>query len=168
MKLGPIIAITVAAGVTAGLYFANRTPSEEKLADSREAEESREMRDQAAELDQKVAEAVEIIQAGEQPPMVAIGMLREVLEANPNHIGALMWLGEFSLMSGQLDKAEERYLQVLSIDQSSALALKKLIGVYLATEREDAAVEAIQDFLNKNQNHSERQEIETLLSNIRE
>lgn len=168
MKVGPIIAIACAVGVTVGLYFANRTPSEEKLAADRMREAEQEMTEQQSSLDDKVAQAVEIIQGGEQPPMVAIGLLREVLAEDPQHHEALMWMGEFSVMSGQYEKAVDRYNEILTYYPTDEVALNKLVGVHLAISQNEEAVTAMQDFLNENQNHPKRQELEELLGRIRE
>lgn len=66
-------------------------------------------------LDVKVDEAVAIIQSGEGAPMQAIGMLLEVLKENPDHEKALMWLGNFSMMSGQWVKAVDRFHHLTQI-----------------------------------------------------
>jgi len=62
-----------------------------------------------ADLDAKVDEAVAIIQSGQGAPMQAIGMLLDVLKENPDHEKALLWLGNFSMMSGQWEKAVDRF-----------------------------------------------------------
>jgi tetratricopeptide (TPR) repeat protein len=45
--------------------------------------------------------------------MEAITLLREVVEEDPKHRDGLFYLGEFSRMSGQLDRALERYQTLL-------------------------------------------------------
>lgn len=168
MKVGPIIAVAGAVGITVGLYFANRMPSEEKLTENRMRETEQQMMEAQSTLDDKVAQAVEIIQGGEQPPMVAIGLLREVLAEDPQHYEALMWMGEFSVMSGQYDKAVDRYSEILNYYPSDVVALNKLVGAYLSIEQKDEAVSALQEFLNENQNHPNKPELEDLLGRIRE
>jgi tetratricopeptide (TPR) repeat protein len=64
-------------------------------------------------LDAKVREAVRLIQEGTGNPMEAIALLREVVEADPQHRDGLFHLGEFSRMSGQLDRALDRYASIL-------------------------------------------------------
>ena len=64
-------------------------------------------------LDDKVREAVRLIQEGTGNPMEAITLLREVVEEDPKHRDGLFYLGEFSRMSGQLDRALERYQTLL-------------------------------------------------------
>jgi tetratricopeptide (TPR) repeat protein len=49
-------------------------------------------------------------------PMKAIGMLREVLDQDPNYVPALMSLGGLSMQSNQFDKAMMRFQNVLKID----------------------------------------------------
>ena len=72
-------------------------------------------------LDEKVDEAVAIIQNGEGAPMHAIGMLLEVLREDPNHEKALLWLGNFSMMSGQWDKAVDRFHQLSQLHPDNEL-----------------------------------------------
>lgn len=67
----------------------------------------------ASPLDEKVREAVRLIQEGTGNPMEAITLLREVIEEDPKHRDGLFYLGEFSRMSGQLDRALERYQSLL-------------------------------------------------------
>lgn len=64
-------------------------------------------------LDEKVREAVRQIQEGTGNPMEAITLLREVIEEDPKHRDGLYYLGEFSRMSGQFDRALERYKTLL-------------------------------------------------------
>jgi len=64
-------------------------------------------------LDEKVREAVRLIQEGTGNPMEAITLLREVVEEDPKHRDGLFYLGEFSRMSGQLDRALDRYTTLL-------------------------------------------------------
>lgn len=48
-------------------------------------------------------------------PMKGVFMLREVLAKDSNNIEALLLMGKFSLLSGQMDKALLRYEKVLSL-----------------------------------------------------
>jgi len=50
-----------------------------------------------------------LLYSGHEPPMQAIGRIREVVERDSNHVFAQTILAEASLMSGQFDKALERY-----------------------------------------------------------
>ena len=49
------------------------------------------------------------------PPMQGVSILTGIIQEHPNHIPTLEALGEFSVMSGQLKKAQERYKKLLSL-----------------------------------------------------
>lgn len=168
MKKGPIIAIASAAVLTALMVIAPRTPKTVAAAEVSEEAHDHEHDAEMSDLDAKVARAVEIIQGGEQPPMAGVALLREVIEEDPEHIGALMWLGEFSIMSGQLDKAEERYLKVLSIQPNNYVALERLLLVYGENGNTEGEILAIQEFLDKNESTPNREVLEARLAQIQE
>lgn len=48
-----------------------------------------------------------------ETPMEGILELRQLAESTPPNLDAVMWLGRFSVQSGQLDKARERFNQVI-------------------------------------------------------
>lgn len=54
--------------------------------------------------------------AGNEPPMKGIGMVREVAERNPDDIFAQYMLGVGASVSGQLDKAIQRFAKVVELD----------------------------------------------------
>ena len=68
-------------------------------------------------LDKKVAEAVALVQG--DAPMQGIVMLKEVLEEDPENVSALMYLGAFSVQTGQYDKAVERLEKAVAIEPSA-------------------------------------------------
>ena len=47
-------------------------------------------------------------------PMTGILELREMADATPPNMDAVLWLGRFSVQSGQLEKARERFEQVIA------------------------------------------------------
>lgn len=51
-------------------------------------------------------------------PMQGIQMLREILEENPGDPETLKNLGILSIQSGQFDKAEERFRELIAVDSS--------------------------------------------------
>ncbi|MEY2964110.1 MAG: hypothetical protein RL754_1371 [Bacteroidota bacterium] len=103
MKRSQFIALAVATIAAILVFMLPRTPkSAESMMDQPESTGQ-------TELDKKVDEAVAIIQNGQGAPMKAIGMLLDVLKENPDHEKALLWLGNFSMMSGQWDKAVDRF-----------------------------------------------------------
>jgi tetratricopeptide (TPR) repeat protein len=79
------------------------------------------------------------------PPMEGIGILKNVEQQDPTNIKALINLGYFSIQSGQFDKAEERFDQVLTIDKEYAEAYLYLADLH---ERQKMYKEAIADLEN--------------------
>ena len=66
--------------------------------------------EEASELD-PVASAVEKVQGSN--PMEGILELKALAEAEPPNVDAVIELGRFSIQSGQLDKAKERFVQAI-------------------------------------------------------
>jgi len=112
------------------------------------------------ELDAKVDEAVAIIQSGEGAPMQAIGMLLEVLKENPDHEKALMWLGNFSMMSGQWEKAVDRFHHLTQIRPEIEMYWLNKSQSLLQMGDTTAAMTSAQEFLNT---HPEATRINDLL-----
>lgn len=76
------------------------------------------------------------------PPMEGIGMLKKVEQQDPNNIKALINLGYFAIKSGQFDKAEERFIQVLKIDPNYADSYLYLADLH---EQQKKFKEAVKD-----------------------
>lgn len=171
MKVGKIIAIVIAAGVVAAIYFADRTPdeapqSEEVTEQQPEQPTEEETTAVEADLDAKVDKAVEIIQSQSQPPMVAIQLLREVIAADSNHIGANYWLGEFSMMSGQFAKAIPRYINILRQQPANVDVCIKLAKAYAATGQHEMGKAVIQDFIAANPGEETNEQLQTALNEM--
>lgn len=79
------------------------------------------------------------------PPMEGIGILKSVEAKDPNNIKALINLGYFGIKSGQFEKAESRFKQVLEIDSEYAEAYLYLADLH---ERQKMYKEAIADLEN--------------------
>lgn len=78
------------------------------------ADEAKQSTNDSASAEDKIMEAVGIIEAGTDP-MKGILMLREVLEKDPQNVQAIQALGHFSLVSGQASKAETRFRDLLRL-----------------------------------------------------
>ena len=68
-----------------------------------------------SESDLQIREAVQLVEG--QNPMAGIRMLKEILEDDPENLEALWHLGLFSLKSNQIDKAEERFVELIRLNQ---------------------------------------------------
>ncbi len=152
MKKGQIIAIVVAVAVVAAVYLADRAPkSPENLESTGEkADSTAEIAEPTAtvnSLDAKVDSAVAIIQSGTGSPMAAIVMLREVVAVDSNHINANYWLGEFSTMSGQHDRAIPRFAKILRLQPDNVEVCIKLARAYNANGQKQQATDVLNAFL---------------------
>lgn len=147
-KTGPYLLLVVFIAIGAAVYLSPVSPSLQESAQDKALH--RENAGHQAHLDEKVEEAKRIIQEGGQPPMVAIGMIREVLEEDPNHVPALMALGSFSIQSGQFDKAVERYTHVLDLETDNEDALTGLVHALVSLDRFDQAESVLNDFVENN------------------
>jgi len=131
------LAVAIVAAVA--IFSLPRTPfQDEKL----------QVKEEASALDVKVDEAVAIIQSGEGAPMVAIGMLLDVLREDPNHEKALMWLGNFSMMSGQWDKAIDRFHQLSQLFPENEMYALNKAQALLQTGDTTRAVKVSDEYLN--------------------
>ena len=133
--------IAFASAVVAAVVIFNlpRTPYKETVLEETEV---------MSALDVKVDEAVAIIQSGEGAPMAAIGMLLEVLREDPNHEKALMWLGNFSMMSGQWDKAVDRFHQLSQLHPENEMYTLNKAQALLQTGDTTKALEVANEYIN--------------------
>lgn len=137
--------------IGAAIYFAPRSPKapeEAELIDSVGTSTTPEY----ASLDEKVEAAVTIIRASSGAPMAGIQMLREVIVEDPNHLAAHYFLGEFSVMSGQYDKAIERFQTVMEIDSLNLPGLRYLCIAYSENKQPELALELLNKFIATNPN----------------
>jgi tetratricopeptide (TPR) repeat protein len=117
LKKEGYIVISLAALIAAAAYFSPRSSSDEAVGHVHSDAPLHE----ADSLELMVQEAVALMQEG-GPPMQAIGMLRKVVEIEPDQASANFYLGYYSIMSGQYEKAVGRLETVLRVypDNSDA------------------------------------------------
>ena len=139
MSRNTYIALTVAVIAAVAIFNLPRTPYQEPAVEERE---------EVSTLDVKVDEAVAIIQSGEGAPMAAIGMLLDVLREDPNHEKALMWLGNFSMMSGQWDKAVDRFHQLSQLHPENEMYTLNKAQALLQTGDTTKALEVANEYIN--------------------
>lgn len=139
MSRSTYIALAVAVIAAVAIFNLPRTPYQEPAVKEVEG---------ASALDVKVDEAVAIIQSGEGAPMVAIGMLLDVLREDPNNEKALMWLGNFSMMSGQWDKAVDRFHQLSQLHPENEMYTLNKAQALLQTGDTTKALEVANEYIN--------------------
>jgi cytochrome c-type biogenesis protein CcmH/NrfG len=97
--------------------------------------------------EEKVAKALEIIQGG-GAPMQGIQLLLEVIETEPNNIEALYYLGDFSMKTGQYQKAEERFSRLVKIQPTNDRFWYMLAQSQEMGGNSSSAIESYKSFLN--------------------
>jgi cytochrome c-type biogenesis protein CcmH/NrfG len=75
-----------------------------------------------------------------QNPMEGILKIREVAEKDPANVYAQMTLGQASMVSGQFEKAVERYQNVLKLQPGNLEALLSIADVYEQQGKKPEAV----------------------------
>lgn len=73
------------------------------------------------DVDIEIEKAVQQIQMG-NTPMEGILALRAISDEHPENVDAQIWLGVFSMQSGQMDKAKERFSKVLTLEENNSVA----------------------------------------------
>jgi tetratricopeptide (TPR) repeat protein len=94
---------------------------------------------QPGDLDAKIGLATVLV-SGTNTPMEGIMMLREIDASNPDNVKVNLELGRFSVMSGQMDKALERFDRVLQKDSLNLQARYMKAQTYLGLSDTAAAV----------------------------
>ncbi len=164
MKRGQILAILGAVVLTIVLYLAARTPKESATEAGPETIE-KPVAD-ASELDAKVEQAVQIIQSGSGAPMQAVTLLREVIAVDSNHISANFWLGEFSMMSGQFDKAIIRFNKLLHLQPDNAEYCIKLARAHSSAGQPEQGVAVLNAFLSTHPDEKTKEQVGPVLEEL--
>ena len=86
----------------------------------------------------KLMQAIDFVNGSN--PMQGIQMLREIVASDSMNLDAQFYLGLFSVKSGQLDKAADRFRKVIAIDSTYAQAYTELGAVLLQSDSVDAAL----------------------------
>lgn len=81
---------------------------------------------------------------GSGAPMQGIQLLLGIVREQPNHVAANLMLGQLSIRSNQLDKAQERFEKVLSIEPENTEALYFLAEVYKGKGDKNKAIELLE------------------------
>jgi len=100
-------------------------------------------------LDAKTALGVAYVEGAAilgEMPMKGIGILREVLNIDPENVNAITNLGYFAIQSGQYDKAIERFEQVLALDPNNAEAYLYLADVNLSQGDNEKGIEHLEKY----------------------
>lgn len=117
-------------------------------------------------VDQRVQEAMEIVQSG-QNPMQGVQMLREILEEDPDNIQATYALGVLSMQSGQFDKAVQRLTRVLEIDPHQHQALRLRADAFIALGDTAQAIADLNELLQHEDDPKLDAEVNQILNELK-
>lgn len=98
-------------------------------------------------VEQKLSDAVSLVKGGSDP-MKGIMMLREILLEDSNNLEAHFILGEFSMQSGQWEKAKQRFQKVLELDSNYHDAYFNLASTEVRLGDTTRAVSIYEKFIN--------------------
>jgi len=161
LKKEGYIAIFVAVVIAITMYFIPRSPEPVGIVDQHEH-----AAEQSDSLEVMVAQAVEMLNTGSAPPMQAIGLLRTVLDIEPTHINGNFYLGYFSIMSGQFEKAEERLSVVIDRLPENADALFLMAQAKNGLGNQESAKEYLHRCLQSDPIEETKQQATALLNEI--
>lgn len=88
----------------------------------------------------KIGLGATILYGGLDAPMTGISMIREVVEKDSTNVFAQLTLGEASLLSGQLDKAVERFKKIVRLQPDNLKASLLLADTYEKMDKKEEAV----------------------------
>ncbi len=100
-------------------------------------------------------------------PMTAIGMLRDVLDTNPNYIPALMSMGALSMQSNQFEKAVSRFTQVLRISPGNVNARLGLAYSLIELDKKQEARRLLDEVLKEDIDKVLRDEVTKTLNSLK-
>lgn len=121
-----------------------------------------------ANLNAKAGLAVAYLETGLRPPMVAIGLLREVVQVDSNHQRGLFYLGYFSMMSGQYQKGVERFSKLTGLYPESPQYHEYLGEAFAKLGDKAAASASYKLALSLYEEEVEKQRLRQLLDRLSE
>lgn len=121
-------------------------------------------------LDAKTATGVAYVEGAAlmgEMPMKGIGILREVLNIDPENVNAITNLGYFAIQSGQYEKAIERFEKVLQIDPDNAEAYIYLTDVYLSQDKREKGLETLEKYKSMVEDPQVKQQVDEYIKEIK-
>lgn len=118
-------------------------------------------------LDAKAELGVSYMELPNNPPMRGIGLLREVLQVDPDHNGALYYLASLSIKSGQYDKAVERLSRLIELNPDEAMYYRFIALTYLELDDKENAIASFEKYLEKETNEGERAKALDLVNQLK-
>ncbi|HWY37438.1 MAG TPA: tetratricopeptide repeat protein [Bacteroidia bacterium] len=104
---------------------------------------------------------------GSTEPMTGITMLKELEKTDSSNIQVQMVLGGFAVKSGQMDKAEARYLKVLKLKPDYLEAYLFLADVYEKKGDKNKTIETLEKYLALTPDKEIREEIKKYIEQLK-
>lgn len=83
-------------------------------------------------------------QGSSEEVMKGVTLLRQITDKDPGNIAANLILGKYGIVSGQFDKAAQRFEKVLSVDSLNADAYLYLAQAYQSLGEKEKAISALE------------------------
>lgn len=120
---------------------------------------------QPGDLDARIGLGAVLVSGG-NTPMEGIMMLREIDAENPGNVKVNLELGRFSVMSGQFDKALERFEAVLQKDSLNLQARYMIAQTYLGLKDTAEAIGALEKLKSMTTDPTLVGQVETEINNL--
>jgi tetratricopeptide (TPR) repeat protein len=118
------------------------------------------------DLATEIENAVAMIKEGGQP-MQGILKLKEIADQNPDNEDAQLYLGLFSIQSGQYDKAVNRFDNVIKLNPENGYAYQLLGQSYELMSDTLKAIQNYELFIDKTDDEDAKEDIEKHLRNLK-
>ena len=156
----------------AHLFLNNLVNEEDQRLKQWEALQAKELFERSLKLNpgndsSKVGLGAATLYGGLANPMEGIQLIREVVEKDSTNVFAHMTLGRASLMSGQIDKAIERFSTTVRLQPDNVEAVLMLADIYEKRHDHDAAIYWYQKSITLVPNQEFKKEVEKRISEIK-
>jgi tetratricopeptide (TPR) repeat protein len=156
----------------AHLFLDNLTNEEDPRMKQWEALQAKDLFDRSLKLNpsndsSKVGLGATYLFGGIAMPMEGIQMIRDVVQRDPNNAYAQMTLGKASVLSGQLDKAVERFKTVIQLQPGNPEASLLLADTYDRMNNKQAAIEWYEKSLSLIPNPDIKSEVKKRITDLK-
>ena len=155
----------------ARLFLDNLTNEEKPELKQWEALEAKDLFERSLKINpgndsSKVGLGATLLYGGIAMPMEGIGLIREVADKDPSNVYAQMTLGQASMVSGQYEKAIDRFKAVLQKQPDNLEALLLLAEVFEQTGKKADATEYYTKSLQLINNPALKKEVESRIKEL--
>ena len=104
---------------------------------------------------------------GSADPMKGISMLKDLEKADSSNVQVQMVLAAFAVKSGQFDKAEQRYMRILSMQPEYLEAYLFLADVYEKKGDKAKTIETLEKYVSLTPDKEIREQVRTYISQLK-